>query len=315
MTAAAIEPAESSAIRRAGALVCRGNLVAIPTETVYGIAGDATNDRAVAAIFAAKGRPSFNPMIVQFADAGGAWARVARDDRAARLADAFWPGALTLVLPRRADCDISLLASAGRESLGVRVPGHPVARAVIEAAGCPLAVPSANRAGGVSPTTAEHVARALGDRVALILDGGPCRIGVESTVLDLCAARPVLLRPGGLDRAAIEAVIGPLAMPGEAAAAAPIATTTPLRLRATEARPGEALLAFGAPVLEGFAQVRNLSAKGDTTEAAANLFAMLRELDRPEFTAIAVMPIPEEGLGQAINDRLRRATAGGRVSA
>jgi L-threonylcarbamoyladenylate synthase len=307
MTGAAIEAAEASAITRAGALLRRGALVAIPTETVYGLAGDATRDRAVAAIFAAKSRPRFNPTIVQFTDANAAWARVRRDGRAARLAAAFWPGALTLVLPRRADCDISLLASAGRESLGVRVSGHPVARAVIEAAGCPLAVPSANPSGGVSPTTAAHVARALGSRVSLIIDGGPCRIGVESTVLDLCAARAILLRPGGLDRAAIEAVIGPLAMPDETTSA-PIATALPLRLNAAGARPGEALLAFGRRVPGGFAQVRNLSPNGDTTEAAANLFAMLRDLDRPEHTAIAVMPIPEEGLGQAINDRLRRAS-------
>ncbi len=310
MTGTRIERATPSAIERAGALLRRGELVAIPTDTVYGLAGDATNDRAMAAIFAAKGRPSFNPLIVQFADAAAAWARVARDDRAARLADAFWPGALTLVLPRRANCDVSLLASAGRESLGVRVPGHPVARAVIEAAGRPLAVPSANPTGGVSPTTAAHVASTLGDRAALILDDGPSPIGVESTVVDLSSVRAALLRKGGLERAAIEAVIGPLAVPEDKTHAA-IITTLPLRLDAVRARRGEALLAFGGDVPDGFAQVRNLSPGGDTAEAAANLFAMLRALDRPEFTAIAVMPIPEEGLGQAINDRLRRAAAAG----
>jgi L-threonylcarbamoyladenylate synthase len=309
-SSAAIEPAGPPAIQRAGALLRHGKLVAIPTETVYGLAGDATSDAAVAAIFAAKGRPHLNPTIVQFADADAAWTRVARNDRAARLAAAFWPGALTLVLPRRAECDISFLASAGRKNLGVRVPGHPVARAVVEAAGCPIALPSANPAGGVSPTTAAHVAHTLGDSVALILDDGPCRIGVESTVLDLCRARAVLLRPGGLDRAAIEAVIGPLVMPDvQATATAAIDTRRPLRLGATAARPGEALLAFGRRVPEGFAHVLNLSVAGDTTEAAGNLFAMLRALDRPEFSAIAVMPIPDTGLGHAINDRLRRAAA------
>lgn len=294
-----------------------GALVGIPTETVYGLAGDATDERAVARIFAAKDRPSFNPLIVHIAEIAAARTIVDFNARAEALAARFWPGPLTLVLPRAKGSPVSLLAGAGLDSLALRMPDHPVARAVIAAAGRPLAAPSANPSGKVSPTTAAHVAEALGERIALVLDGGPCRIGLESTVLDLTGPRAVLLRPGGLPKEEIEAVHGPLAEAG-AEGAAPrgpgqlashYATVLPLRLNAADAKPDEALLAFGPNAPAGARKIRNLSPAGDLEEAAANLFAMMRDLDRPEFRAIAVMAIPETGLGRAINDRLRRAAA------
>ena len=302
-----------------------GRLVAFPTETVYGLGADATDDRAVAALFAAKGRPRFNPLIAHVLDEAAARAAVVFDDRAASLAAAFWPGPLTLVLRRRPDCTVSLLVSAGLDSLAVRAPAHPVARALLDAVGRPLAAPSANLSGKVSPTTAAHVAASLGGRVDMILDGGRCAVGIESTVLDLGGATPVLLRPGAVTEEAIAAVLGVV----PAAAGAPVAGAAarrspgmldshyapdlPLRLDATDLRPGEALLAFGPLPLPGAAAVANLSPTGDPVEAAANLFAMLRELDRPGFAGIAVMPIPDRGLGRAINDRLRRA-AGPRLA-
>ena len=303
------------AIADAAGLIAAGKLVAFPTETVYGLGADATDDAAVAAIFAAKDRPAFNPLIVHFADAGRAAAAVAFDGRAEELARAFWPGALTVVLPRRPQCALSLLVSAGLESVAVRVPDHPVARALLERVQCPIAAPSANRAGRLSPTRAEHVAESLGAAVDLILDGGPCRLGIESTVIDLTGAAPALLRPGGVAAEEIEALIGPLGPPD--AGGAPkspglagrhYAPARPLRLDAREARRGEALLAFGpgAPP-----HSLNLSPTGDLAEAAANLFAMLRALDRAECAAIAVMPIPRSGLGRAINDRLHRAAPAG----
>lgn len=305
------------AIAEAGALLRAGELVAIPTETVYGLAGDATDDRAVARIFAAKDRPSLNPLIVHVAEIAAARAIVRFDARAEALAARFWPGPLTLVLPRLEDCAVSLLAGAGLDSLALRMPDHPVARAVIAASGRPLAAPSANPSGRVSPTTAAHVAEALAGRIAMVLDGGPCRIGLESTVLDLTGPRAVLLRPGGLPKEAIEAVLGPLGEAGtdDSAPRGPgqlsshYATALPLRLDATEASSDEALLAFGPDIPGGAAETRNLSPRGDLEEAAANLFASMRELDRPDFRAIAVMAIPETGLGRAINDRLRRAAA------
>lgn len=298
------------AVRRLAA----GGLVAFPTETVYGLGGDATSDGAVAAIFAAKGRPRFNPLIAHVASLAAAAALVEFDARARALAERFWPGPLTLVLPRRPDSPLSLLVSAGLDSVAVRMPDHPVAQALLAAYGKPLAAPSANRSGAVSPTEAAHVAQSLGPDAALILDGGPCRVGVESTVLDLSGPVPLLLRPGGLAVETLEAVLGckpgrPELLPGTAPRAPGMlashyAPGLPVRLDAEEARPGEALLGFGP----GPATL-NLSPAGDTTEAAAHLFAMLRALDRAEFTAIAVRPIPESGLGLAINDRLRRAAA------
>lgn len=313
LTHAHVANASPAAIAEGGHLLRDGRLVAFPTETVYGLGGDATNDRAVAAIFEAKGRPSFNPLIVHVADAADIEALVVVDERTRAVIARFWPGPLTLVLPRAKDSPVSLLASAGLDTIAVRMPDHPVARALIRAAGRPIAAPSANRSGAVSPTLAEHVAESLGARVGLILDGGPCRVGVESTVLDLSGEHPALLRPGGVPVEALEQALGTTLIRPTDHADAPkspgmlashYAPSVAVRLNATHALSGEALLALGdAP------GTLNLSPSGDLEEAAANLFAMLRALDRPEFTGIAIMPIPEHGLGLAINDRLRRAAA------
>lgn len=306
-----IEPATPAAIAEGGALLRAGRLVAFPTETVYGLGADATNDRAVAAIFEAKGRPSFNPLIVHVAEPAAIEALVTVDTRARAVITRFWPGPLTLVLPRRADSPISLLASAGLDTIAVRLPDHAVARAVIAASGRPIAAPSANRSGAVSPTLAEHVAESLGARVGLILDGGPCRVGVESTVLDLSDADPALLRPGGISVEALEQALGHrLVRPTDHAdapkspgmLASHYAPGLPVRLNAPTPAPGEAMLGLGA-----MPATLNLSPTGDLEEAAANLFAMLRALDRAEFIGIAVAPIPAHGLGLAINDRLKRA--------
>jgi len=303
-------------IDEAASLLRAGALVAFPTETVYGLGGDATNDRAVAAIFAAKERPRFNPLIIHVAAAEDAFALARFDARAELLARRFWPGPLTLVLPRAAGCAVSLLASAGLDTLALRMPAHALACALIRRAGRPIAAPSANRSGRVSPTTAEAVAAELDGRIAAILDGGPCRVGIESTILDLSGVRPCLLRPGGVTREALEAAVGPVALPAlDAKPRAPgmlarhYAPQLKLRLAARAVAPGEALLAFGSDPPPGAAHTLSLSASGDLVEAAANLFSAMRALDRPEFTAIAVMPIPERGLGVAINDRLRRAAA------
>lgn len=311
--------ADAGSIARAGEMIRAGDLVAFPTETVYGLGADATNDAAVAAVFAAKDRPTFNPLIVHFADARAASRRVAFDERARLLAESFWPGPLTLVLPRREACRISLLASSGLDTLAVRVPGHPVAQRFLAAAARPIAAPSANVAGRVSPTTARHVVDSLDGRVSLVLDGGPCRIGIESTVIDLSGDQALILRPGGVTREAVEAVIGGIAeFGGGAPAKSPglqdrhYAPGRPLRLNAARARTGEAFLGFGRDAPKGpRGDVMNLSASEDVDEAAANLFAMIRALDRKGISAIAVAPIPDEGLGRAINDRLRRAAGVG----
>ena len=312
---AKILPAAPEAIEEAARLLRAGALVAFPTETVYGLGGDALDERAVAEIFAAKGRPAFNPLIVHVPGLAEAEMHALFDARARRAAERFWPGPLSLVLPRRPDSGLSLLASAGLDTVAMRAPAHPVAQALLRAAGRPIAAPSANRSGRLSPTEAAHVAAELGDRVALILDGGRCPVGVESTVLDLSGERPVLLRPGGVPLEELAALLGHISLASEGPRRSPgmleshYAPALPLRLEATAARTGEALLAFGPKAPAGFAAVEWLSRTGDLTEAAANLFAMLRRLDRPEFAGIAVMPIPEEGLGWAINDRLRRAAA------
>jgi len=314
---ARLVPASDAAIDRAAQLLCAGELVAFPTETVYGLGGDARDEDAVARIFAAKGRPRFNPLIVHVPDLAAAEALAAFDERARLAARHFWPGPLSLVLPRRADSGLSLLASAGLDTVALRAPAHPVAQALLRAAKRPIAAPSANRSGRVSPTTAAHVAAELGDRVALVLDAGACPVGIESTVLDLTGAAPALLRPGGVTLEQLTAIFGHIetAPPGESAPRSPgrlpshYAPGLPLRLDVSNARPGEALLAFGPAPPSGFAEVLFLSQSGDLVEAAANLFAMLRRLDRPEFTGIAVMPIPDKGLGRAINDRLRHAAA------
>jgi L-threonylcarbamoyladenylate synthase len=306
-------------IEQAARALRAGRLVAFPTETVYGLGAVATNDRAVAAIFAAKGRPRFNPLIVHVTDVAAARALVRWSDTAERLAARFWPGALTLVLPRPEGRPLSLLVSAGGDTVGLRAPAHPVAQALLTATVLPVAAPSANPAGQVSPTTADHVEAGLGGRIELIVDAGACPIGVESTVLDLTSAPPRLLRPGGVTREQLGAVIGPIAAPDAAAGmeqlrspgqlASHYAPARPLRLDVAAVTADEALLAFGPQPLHGAATTLNLSERGDLEEAAANLFAMLRALDRPEHRAIAVMPIPAAGLGEAIRDRLLRAAA------
>ncbi|HVH75805.1 MAG TPA: L-threonylcarbamoyladenylate synthase [Stellaceae bacterium] len=312
---ATILPAAPEAIEEAARLLRAGALVAFPTETVYGLGGDALDERAVAEIFATKGRPAFNPLIIHVLGLAEAEAHALFDVRARRAAERFWPGPLSLVLPRRPDSGLSLLASAGLDTVAMRAPAHPVAQALLRAAGRPIAAPSANRSGRLSPTEAAHVAAELSGRIALILDAGRCPVGVESTVLDLSRERPVLLRPGGVPLEELAALLGRISLASEGPRRSPgmleshYAPALPLRLEATAARTGEALLAFGPKAPAGFAAVEWLSRTGDLTEAAANLFAMLRRLDRPEFAGIAVMPIPEEGLGRAINDRLRRAAA------
>jgi L-threonylcarbamoyladenylate synthase len=309
---------------RAAALLRQGLLVAFPTETVYGLGADATNGQAVAAVFAAKGRPSFNPLICHYPGAEAAWRDVVPDSRAERLAARFWPGPLTLVLPRRPGCPVDLLASAGLATLAVRVPAHPLALDLLRAVGRPVAAPSANRSGQVSPTTAEHVLDGLAGRVAAVLDGGPCAVGLESTVLDLSGEGAALLRPGGVTAEAIEAEIGPVGRaldPGTAAhmqlrspgmLLSHYAPALPVRLGAVTVAPDEALLAFG-PDVPSAALAWNLSERRDLAEAAARLFSGLRWLDAEGrargLSRIAAMPVPEQGLGVAINDRLRRAAA------
>ena len=311
--------ADTTGIARAAELLRAGALVGFGTETVYGLGADATNDHAVAGIFAAKERPRFNPLICHYADSAAAFADVVANPWARGLAEAFWPGPLSLVLPRRHGCAVSLLASAGLDTLAVRVPAHDAALALLRAAERPIAAPSANRSGEVSPTTAHHVLHGLSGRIAAVLDCGPCAVGVESTVLDLSGAEPVLLRPGGATLEAIQSIIGPVRLaqssdairsPGMLASHyAPRAT---VRLDAVDAQDDEALLAFGSP-LRGAGVMFNLSESADLIEAAARLFAGLRKLDNDAASLglhrIAVMPIPEQGIGRAINDRLRRAAA------
>jgi L-threonylcarbamoyladenylate synthase len=312
---------DTGGVARAAALLRQGALVAFPTETVYGLGADATNGAAVAAIFAAKGRPRFNPLIVHYPDAEAAFADVVPNALAAALARTFWPGPLTLVLPRRAQSAVHDLAAAGLPTLAVRVPAHPLARALLAATGRPVAAPSANRSGHVSPTLAAHVAADLAGRIAAILDGGPTPCGLESTVIDLTATPPLLLRPGSLPLEAVRRLTGPLARPGEGEIpvrapgmlARHYAPRLPLRLLAEEVAADEALLAFG-PDWPKARLVYSLSPSGDLAEAAARLFAGLRLLEAlaPRFglSRLAAQPIPEEGLGAAINDRLQRAAAG-----
>ncbi len=293
-------------VARAAAILAAGGLVAIPTETVYGLAADARDGAAVARVFAAKGRPSFNPLIVHAAAAADAFALGRAGPEARALAAAFWPGPLTLVLPLREGAGLAPLVTAGLGTVALRVPGGPLAGALLAAFGGPLAAPSANPSGRISPTTAAHVAATLGARIDAILDGGPCAVGLESTIVGL-AGPPTLLREGGIPREAIEAIVGPLAAPGPGIAApgalaSHYAPRGPVRLEALAPRPGEAMLGFGPVPGE-----RTLSAAGDLVEAAATLFGHLHALDdgRP----LAVAPVPDHGLGRAINDRLRRAAA------
>ncbi len=311
---------DAGGIARAAALLAEGGLVAFPTETVYGLGGDARNGTAVAGIFAAKGRPQFNPLIVHVADLAEAERIAVFDAQARALAQAFWPGPLTLVLPLRAEAGISDLVSAGLDTVAIRMPAHPVARALLAAFGGPLAAPSANPSGKVSPTTAAHVVEGLSGKIAAVLDGGACAVGVESTILALDPPR--LLRPGGLPLEALEGALGQQVIAPEIAADATHRPNAPgqlsshyapgaaVRLGATEKRPGEIWIGFG-PNCAG-AEI-TLSATGDLTEAAAQLFGALRAADSLAQAAgaatIAVAPVPETGLGRAINDRLRRAAA------
>lgn len=310
------EPSEES-LAQAAALIRAGKLVAFPTETVYGLGADATDERAIAAIYAAKGRPQFNPLIVHVADAKDVGHFVVWNETAEKLAARFWPGPLTFVLPRAHHSPISLLASAGLETIAIRCPAHPIAQQLIRLAGHPLAAPSANASGKLSPTQAGHVAESLGEAVDLILDGGPCVVGLESTVLDLTTDKPTLLRHGGVTKEMLRNFLGceiADALHNNTAPKSPgmllshYAPNLPLRMEATEAGANEAFLTYGDDSnMKGGAFRLNLSPNGDLIEAAANLFSSLRALDSPDFSGIAVMPIPQEGLGAAINDRLARA--------
>ena len=318
-------PADAGAVREAARRLADGGLVAFPTETVYGLGADATNPAAIAHLYEAKGRPLFNPLISHVEGLSSAH-RIARFDATAiALAQAFWPGPLTLVLPKREGCAVADLATAGLETIAIRVPAHPVAHAILKAFGRPVVAPSANLSGHVSPTTAEHVQSDLAGRIDLIIDGGPVAVGVESTIVG-CFERPMLLRPGGLARQDIERVLGrELARPAREAESHDSQPLAPgmltshyaprarVRLNAQSVQPGEALLAFGhAPVAgqDQAAAVLNLSERGDPAEAATHLFGYLRELDAKGVQTIAVMSVPMDGLGEAINDRLRRAAAG-----
>lgn len=309
-------------VERAACLLREGRLVAFATETVYGLGANALDAHAVARVFEAKGRPHFDPLIVHLADAS--WlARVASEvpDRARELAHRFWPGPLTLVLPKAEA--VPDLVTAGLPTVAVRVPDHPLARELLRRADIPVAAPSANLFGRLSPTSAEHVAEQLSDRIDYILDGGPCRVGVESTVLSLAGDTPTLLRPGGLPLEDLEAVIGPVAHPDPSqhpsAAAQPspgmlprhYAPRTPVEIgHAADFRPGGrrvGLLTLALKEFTGFTAVEALSATGDLTQAAANFFAALRRLDAQSLDLILAEPFPEHGLGRALNDRLRRA--------
>ena len=303
--------ADAGGIARIGALLRAGGLAAFPTETVYGLGANALDDTAVARIYAAKGRPSFNPLIVHVPDLATAEHYVQFNDAAYRLASAFWPGALTLVLPLRTDAGVSKLVTAGLPTLAVRVPDHPIGHAVLAAAGVPVAAPSANPSGRVSPTTAAHVLAGLAGRIDAVLDGGPCAVGLESTIV-ACDGAPRLLRAGGIPAEALAACLGaPLALAADPATpqapgqlASHYAPHGTVRLNVTDPAPDEVLLGFGsvkAPL--------NLSPSGDLVEAAAGLFDCLHRLDDMGAAKIAVSPIPDTGLGAAINDRLRRAAA------
>ena len=309
-------PATPEAIAQAAAILRAGGLVAFPTETVYGLGADATNGLAVASLYAAKGRPSFNPLIVHVPEAAAAAAIATMTPLGKTLAAVFWPGPLTLVLARRPNRIIADLATAGLDTIAVRVPAHPIAQALLRAADLPIAAPSANRSGRVSPTTAAHVAADLADHVQMILDGGPTKVGLESTVVDVTGTDPVILRLGAVTVEDIARITG---KPARIAAADDNAPASPgmltrhyapaarLRLNAHDVSAGEALLAFGPNAPQHAGATLNLSLTGDLAEAAANLFAALRDLDASGATAIVVMPIPSHGLGAAINDRLTRA--------
>jgi len=311
----------TSDIKHAASLLKSGELVAFPTETVYGLGGNALSDDAVAEIYAVKERPQFNPLIVHVRSIEDANHHAHCNTTARMLAHHFWPGPLTLVLLRRPECELSYLVSAGMDTVAVRVPAHPMAQALLHEAGIPIAAPSANRSGRISPTEASHVQEELGGRLAMILDGGPCHVGIESTVVDVTGETPIILRPGSISAKQIGDVLhckipllpnlssSSMRSPGQLASH--YAPSHPVRLNATHAAADEALLAFGEHVPTGAAYTLNISKHGNLQEAAANLFRMLRALDTKDVRCIAVMPIPEDAdthaLGIAINDRLKRA--------
>jgi len=320
---------DPKAIEEAAAIIKKGGLVGMPTETVYGLAASALDGKAVAKIYSAKGRPSFNPLIAHISNIEQADTLATFDDRALRVAQYFWPGPLTLILPRDVLCPVSELATAGLDTIALRMPKHPVALNLIKECGVPLVAPSANKSGSLSPTTPMHVAESLGDGVDLILAAGSCEVGLESTVLDLSGSEAVILRPGAITAEDISEVLGceigydfapedneNVKSPGQLLKH--YAPNAPLRLNAIDLERGEALLAFGSDKFMGIKgggaakdlpdEMRcNLSEEGDLHEAAANLFAMLKRLDRPGIKGIAVMAVPNEGVGIAINDRLKRA--------
>lgn len=308
----AILPPDEDGIAGAARVLRAGGLVAVPTETVYGLAARADRDESVAAIYQAKGRPSFNPLIVHVADLAAARALADFDARALRLAEAFWPGALTLVLPMRAGAPVAAGVTAGLPTIALRCPAHPVMRALIAAAGVPLAAPSANRSGGVSPTTAAHVRASLGERIDAIIDGGPCEAGVESTIVALRGEeRWQILRPGPIAQARIAAILETspdsvtsqaIEAPGQLASH--YAPGKPVRLNVHRADADEFHIGFGAVAGEV-----SLSASADLSEAAARLYALLHTAAAAGKPRIAIAPIPEDGIGAAINDRLRRAAA------
>ena len=329
---AMIKSANSNTIAEAADILKSGGLVGMPTETVYGLAANALDGQAVAKIFEAKGRPAFNPLIIHVPDLKTAARYVKISEQARSVAHHFWPGPLTMILPRKSACEISELASAGLDTLAVRIPEHSVALELLKTCKCPLAAPSANKSGGLSPTTPAHVQEQLGDVVDLILASGPCEVGLESTVLDLSGDVPMILRPGAVTADLLSDVLGckverAQAVDGQDGVKSPgmllkhYAPNTPVRLNAVDLEDGEALLAFGSDKFMGIKSGgaakdlpeemrRNLSEEQDLHEAAANLFAMLKELDQSGANRIAVMAVPEQGIGVAINDRLKRAAQG-----
>jgi L-threonylcarbamoyladenylate synthase len=311
----AVAPRNPDTLSEAARILRAGGLVAFPTETVYGLGADATNGEAVARIFEAKGRPRFNPLIVHVRSLEEAKSYAMFGAAAEKLAQHYWPGALTLVVPRKPGTRLSELVSAGLDTVALRVPSHPLAQELLAASGLPLAAPSANASGRITSTSAAHVAQSLGSAVDLILDGGATPLGLESTIIGFDGGIPLLLRVGAIAREAIEEIVGPLKTHADDKVRAPgqlashYAPRAAMRLRATTVESGEALLAFGRDVPPGAAIVQNLSMTGSLREAAANLFAMLHRLDASGAPRIAVMPIPDHGIGEAINDRLERAAA------
>ncbi|MBL4692901.1 MAG: threonylcarbamoyl-AMP synthase [Magnetovibrio sp.] len=308
---------ESLNIIKAANIIRAGGLVSFPTETVYGIGADATNDKAVAAIFGTKQRPHFNPLIIHIKSVFHAFDFAQFNQLALELTLKHWPGALTLVLKRKKDAKLSFLATAGLDTVALRVPNHPVAQAILNAANVPIAAPSANKSGYISPTRAAHVEEQFSGSKSLnlLVDGGPCKVGLESTIVDMSGDTPTLLRPGGLATQDIEAIVGPLTIHASENIIAPgqlkshYAPSIPLRMNVLpgDCKPDETYLGFGSNITN--TNALNLSQSGNFAEAAANLFSMMRRLDNPENNAIAVAPIPDQDLGLAINDRLRRASA------